>query len=61
VILHEPLDVKKYKQDLATSKLAYNMALVRFDENSLEGALDVTSKRSIVIASKKLNPVLFCS
>jgi len=37
------------------------MALVRFDENSLEGALDVTSKRSIVIASKKLNSVWFCS
>ena len=48
VVLHEPLDIKKHKQELAVSKLNYNMALIKFDENTLKGVVDLRSKRTHV-------------
>lgn len=46
IVLHEPYDMKKYKQNIATSKLEYNMALVKFDKNTLTDAVNLTCKRN---------------
>eukprot|EP00111_Clytia_hemisphaerica_P002942 TCONS_00008338-protein len=52
-VLHSPLDFKKYKQDQASSKLTYNMALVRFDPGVLSrAAMEIRKKRSMISSGR---------